>query len=201
MPIPIKWNDIIKTKTNMVETVYTTPTGVKLFKNGYGMLFSPNIVEVKISLTKDTYSDDYYKSMTAIDLLDEIDHQTILKPKIEKAQINGIISNGTHFLSGFDSNGHFIIDGKTYLCDLDPDDGYGRISSSLEECSNIFDPIEVYIQWYVYSYMPNDKDDENREDVYMTITHNEKVIAKMGTHRFKISDWTHIFEIDESLSI
>lgn len=70
----------------MVETIYTTPTGVKLLRNGYGMLFSSNIVEVKVSLTKDTYSDDYYKSMTAIDLLDEIDHQTTLTPKIEKNQ-------------------------------------------------------------------------------------------------------------------
>lgn len=31
----------------MVKTVYTTPTGVKLLKNGYGMLFSSNMVEVK----------------------------------------------------------------------------------------------------------------------------------------------------------
>ena len=92
----------------MVETVYTTPTGVKLLKNGYGMLFSSNIDEIKISLTKDTYGDDYYKTMTAIDLLDEIDHQTTLKPKIEKTQIDGIVPNGIYLLSGLDSDGHFI---------------------------------------------------------------------------------------------
>ena len=31
----------------MVETVYTTPTGAKLLKNGYGMLFSSNMDEIK----------------------------------------------------------------------------------------------------------------------------------------------------------
>lgn len=31
----------------MVEIVYTTPTGVKLLKNGYGMLFSSNMDEIK----------------------------------------------------------------------------------------------------------------------------------------------------------
>lgn len=58
----------------MTETIYTTPTGVKLLSNGYGMLFSSNMNEVKISLTEDTYGDDYCKAMIAIDLLEEIDH-------------------------------------------------------------------------------------------------------------------------------
>lgn len=186
----------------MVETVYTTPTGVKLLRNGYGMLFSSNIVEVKVSLTKDTYSDNYYKSMTAVDLLDEIDHQTTLKPKIEKTNIDGIVSNGHHLLSGLDSNGHFIIDGETYQCDLDPDDGYGKIWPSLERCNNTFDPIEVYVQWEKYDYRPNDNDDENYCDVYMVIiSYNSKIIAKMGTRRYEIRDWTPIFVVDKDFSL
>lgn len=169
----------------MVETIYTTPTGVKLLKNGYGMLFSSNIVEVKVSLTKDTYSDDYYKSMTAVDLLDEIDHQTTLKPKIEKTNIDGIVSNGHHLLSG-----------------LDPDDGYGKIWPSLERCNNTFDPIEVYVQWEKYDYRPNDNDDENYCDVYMVIiSYNSKIIAKMGTRRYEIRDWTPIFVVDKDFSL
>lgn len=182
----------------MVETVYTTPTGVKLLKNGYGMLFSSNIVEVKISLTKDTYSDDYYKAMIANDLLDEIDHQTTLKPKIEKAQIDGIVPNGIYLLSGLDSDGHFIIDNTTYQCDLDPDDGYGKIRPSLERCNHTFDSIEVYVQWEKYDYIPNDKDDENYCDIYMTIAYNGKIIAKIGTRRFEIADWRPIFEVDKT---
>ncbi len=181
----------------MVETVYTTPTGVKLFRNGYGMLFSSNIVEVKVSLTKDTYGDDYYKTMTAIDLLNEIDHQTTLKPKIEKAQIDGIVPNGIHLLSGLDFDGHFIIDNKTYQCDLDPDDGYGKIWPSFERCNHTFDPIEVYVQWEKYDYMPNDKDDENYCDVYMTIAYNSKIVAKIGTRRYEVRDWTPIFVVDK----
>lgn len=186
----------------MVETIYTTPTGVKLLRNGYGMLFSSNIVEVKVSLTKDTYSDDYYKSMTAIDLLDEIDHQTTLTPKIEKTNIDGIVSNGHHLLSGLDSNGHFIIDNKTYQCDLDPDDGYGKIWPSLERCNHTFDPIEVYVQWEKYDYRPNDNDDENYCDVYMVIiSYNSKIIAKIGTRRYEIRDWTPIFVVDKDFSL
>lgn len=182
----------------MVETVYTTPTGVKLLRNGYGMLFSPNMDEVKKFLTEDTYGDDYYKSMTAIDLLDEIDHQITLKPKIEKAQIGGIVPNGLHLLSGLDSDGNFIIDNKTYKCDLDSDDGYGKIWPSFERCNHTFDPIEVYVQWEKYDYIPNDKDDENCCDVYMTITYDGKIIAKMGTHRYEVGDWTPIFDIDKT---
>lgn len=185
----------------MVKTVYTTPTGVKLLRNGYGMLFSSNIDEVKVSLTEDTYGNDCCKAMIAIDLLDEINHQTTLKPKIEKTNIDGIVSNGHHLLSGLDSDGHFIIDNKTYQCDLDPDDGYGKIWPSLERCNNTFDPIEVYVQWEKYDYIPNDMDDENYRDVYMTINHNGKVIAKLGTRRYEERDWTPIFVVDKDLSL
>lgn len=185
----------------MVETVYITPTGVKLFKNVYGMLFSSNMDEIKKCLTEETASADYFEAMFANDLLDEIDSQTTLRPVIKKVQINGIIPNGTHFLSGLDSKGHFIIDGKTYLCDLDPDDGGGRISSSLEKCNNMFDPIEVHIQWEKYVYTPNDKDDENCRDVYMMIIRDGKVIAKLGTQQYEIREWAPIFDIDKSLSL
>ena len=51
-----------------------------------------------------------------------------------------------------------------------------------------FDPIEVYVQWEKYDYIPNDKDDENYCDVYMTIAYNDKIIAKIGTRRFEIAD-------------
>ena len=185
----------------MVETVYITPTGAKLLRNGYGMLFSSNMDEIKKYLTEETASADYFEAMFANDLLDEIDYQTTLRPVIKKVQINGIIPNGTHFLSGLDSKGHFIIDGKTYICDLDPNDGDGRISSSLEKCNNMFDPIKVYIQWEKYIYTPNDKDDENCCDVYMTIIHDGKTIAKLGTQQYEVREWAPIFDIDESLSL
>lgn len=32
------------------------------------------------------------------------------------------------------------------LCDLDSDDGYGKIRPSLKRCNHTFDPIEVYVQ-------------------------------------------------------
>lgn len=68
----------------MVETVYITPTGVKLFKNGYGMLFSSNMDEIKKYLTEETASADYFEAMFANDLLDEIDYQSTSRPSIKK---------------------------------------------------------------------------------------------------------------------
>lgn len=183
----------------MVETIYITPTGVKLFKNVHGMLFSSNMDEIKTCLTEETASADYFEAMFANDLLDEIDYQSTSRHDIKKVQINGIIPNGTHFLSGLDSKGHFIIDGKVYICDLDPEDGNGRISSSLEKCENMFDPIEVYIQWEKYIYTPNDIDDKNCRDIYMMIIRDGKIIAKLGTQQYEVRKWTPIFDIDESL--
>lgn len=184
----------------MEEKVLTTPTGVDLFKNANGILYSSDMEEVKKYLALEASSEDDFNAIYAEDLLDLIVFQSGKNENIR--EVDGIVSNGHHLLSGLDSNGHFIIDGETYQCDLDPDDGYGKIWPSLERCNNTFDPIEVYVQWEKYDYRPNDNDDENYCDVYMVIiSYNSKIIAKMGTRRYEIRDWTPIFVVDKDFSL
>lgn len=74
-----------------------------------------------------------------------------------------IISEGTHFLSGIErvfiktfynevANGiRFVLDGKSYECYEDPEDGYrstGVLKESDKKCKYTFPEQPVRVEWY-----------------------------------------------------
>lgn len=145
----------------MEEKVLTTPTGVDLFKNSNGILYSSDMEEVKKYLALEASSEDCFIAIYAEDLLDLIDFQSGKNEII--AEVDGIVSNGAHMLSGIgeystkNDDGKdmevtvFQIDGNNYAIALDPYDGY-RSYGTIEETDftpqYTFPPQQVEIHFF-----------------------------------------------------
>lgn len=180
----------------MEEKVLTTPTGVDLFKNANGILYSSDMEEVKKYLTLEASSEDDFIAIYAEDLLDLIDFQSG-KNKVIR-EVDGIVSNGVHILSGIgeystkNDDGKdmevtvFQIDGNNYAMALDPYDGYrsyGTIEKTDFTPQYTFPPQQVEIHFFnkekrVYIEGCGSETYKSR---YMIMTDHGREVLRVGT--------------------